>query len=237
MLSRRPLSICMALLLFACAISFIVFSALGAFSVLGSISSLGNTPFVQNLISGFSAESALSFLNVTLVGVMFWRVGVVLVLALMCVILGIVLIARSSRRVNPMPTAVWGGGVLFVSLIVASFCALHSMFSLSHAGDSLQDYVVLLNTGILGSAITAVISFIVGIFVCCFASALYRHAKRGQLADLPEPASSVAPAAAPQSQMAPSAEQSLKKLQELKEAGLISPEEYEEKRADIIKRM
>jgi hypothetical protein len=228
MLSRRPLSILMALLLFACAISFIVFSTLGALSFLNSATTgaLGNSSFVQNLISGFSTSSAEVFLFFSLYGVMFWRLGAMVLLALMCIILAIVLLVRSGRKVNPMPTAIWGGGVMFVSLFVGVFCSLNSVFSLTPPGDSLGEYIALMNTGILGSAITAVISFIVGIFVCGFASALYSHAKRGLLADLPDPAPRVVPAAAPQAAPAAlSAEESLKKLLELKESGLITPEE------------
>ncbi len=239
MLSRRPLSIVLALFLFACAISFIVFALVG---VLEALDRLAGDPDVQPVVQGLMQElpgdGSDMFLTILLWGMLFWRYAAVGLLAVMCIFLAVFLLARSGRKVHPMPLAVWGGGVLFLSLVAAIFCFLKSFPDAADVGYLGAWPFALFNLAgpaLLGPAVTAAVSFVIGLFVCIFASALYRHIRAGTLAPLPEP--SRIPAYASVSEQLGSAEDSLKKLHALKEAGLVTEVEYEQMRADIIKRM
>lgn len=243
MLYRKPVSIVLALLLFACAISFIVFSIVG---VVNTFKDLGSDPDIQPIIQSLSAElpgdGPNVFMTVLLWGMLLWRYGAAVLLAVMCIVLAILLLVRSGRKVHPMPLAIWGGGVLFFSLITAVFCYLKFFPDAADVGYTGAWPFTIFNLSgpsLLGPAITAMVSFIVGVFVCIFASALYRHIRSGTLAPLPEPAPRFVPATAPPqpSPQVTSAEESLKKLLLLKESGLVTAEEYEVKRSEIIRRM
>jgi hypothetical protein len=195
MQSRKTVSIVLASIFFACAASFI--------AVLINLLQL----------SAFSFSILLNTANLN-----------ALVLLLLCIIVGIVLLACAGRKVRPVAVAVWGAGVLFFSLsflyeVVTSFYNI--IVNNSFGQQSIFSIIALVGI---------VLSLFAGIIVCVFAAALNRRLVNGTLKALPVKMQQAATDA-------PQPQDSLQMLASLKEAGLLTEEEYEQKRKDYLSKM
>jgi hypothetical protein len=229
MQSRRSVSIFLAFIFIACAIALIVFTTI---NVINDIK-VANDMMINYQGSASSSENAL--LNATLWNNMYYGLQAAAgLLAVMCIILAAVLLTRAGRKVKPVSLAIWGSGVTFFALLTAAFCLQNVIiFSIVLQG---VDTTAQKPPEFVGLAIAAAAAFIAGAVVCFFASALYRAIGSGTLKELAVRAAPVYAAVTPQPQ-AVSPTEALQKLAALKEAGLITPEEFDSKRAEIIQRM
>ena len=149
MLFRKTLSIVLAAVFFACAASFI--------AVL----------FYLLQLSSFAFSVLLTASNLNVVALM-----------LLCIILGIVLLACAGRKVRPVQVAVWGAGVLFFSLSFSYQVATVIYNIIIGYAVQLDIFSILMLAGIL-------VSFLAGIAACAFAAALNRRLVKGTLKELP----------------------------------------------------
>jgi hypothetical protein len=189
MLSRKTTSVAMAIVVFVCALALMAVSAY----ILQSNAAQGLITIISNL-------NALE----------------IVVLALLCAVLGFMLLAFAGRKVKPAPILFWGSGVFFLSFPVA---AVYVYVNLIAPAGKADIFAII-------AAIASAISLLAGIAACVFASMLGGHIAKGTLKELP-PKVAAAPPPPPPPQTP------LQMLDSLKAAGLLSDEEYEQKRGAL----
>ncbi len=165
------------------------------------------------VVAGSDSFRSLSFLKQKGFGLQF--INLLLggnLTALLCILLGIVLLVNNNGFENPLRIAFWGSGTVFLAIPTIVMSIGWRMEYLNHPYYSFNGTLLF---------IAGVVSTVCGIATCIYSIILYRYMLSGKLQQL----------------AAGSPEKELKDLEYLKRTGLITVDEYEQIRQRFAEEM